>query len=464
MSVVLSAAAVSVVHAQAIVPAEVILSEGSSPSWAEGLTVSTVNTAYTSEDGKVGFLAVLSDSRRVIFFDTGPVFFSTPSQTGGEGSIGVASGGRFVYSPSIDGNDGIWGSSGYIISDGDEAPGYPGLYISFASRPSMFGDGLFAFVGGLASTPTGSTAARVLYRGQIGDPVLTPVYRTGDTIDGRTLRFATPGMSFNYDFSDNGQHVIHIVDVGGATGSAAVLYNGSIIAEDGQPLPGDPDEGWENFSGVGVNNDGDTLIWGDFITASQTDNFIAVNRVPAVREGDTVDGITIPSGSTVRAASISNIGTAAYIWSFSTTNRVLFHGNIADLRGTSIKVVRIGDLLDLDGDGIGDLTVRDLPETTTTTSAMDLGDDGYLYTSITVSDIGQTATRKIIAKFCPGCSTACPPCPADFNQDGGVDGSDVEAFYVVWESGEGCGDVNEDGGVDGGDVETFFARWEAGGC
>jgi len=70
------------------------------------------------------------------------------------------------------------------------------------------------------------------------------------------------------------------------------------------------------------------------------------------------------------------------------------------------------------------------------------------------------------AAFIDGCVTGgeCPACAADFNQDGGVDGADVEAFYLVWEGGEPCGDVNEDGGVDGGDVETFFVIWENGGC
>ncbi|MBX3409903.1 MAG: proprotein convertase P-domain-containing protein, partial [Phycisphaeraceae bacterium] len=67
-------------------------------------------------------------------------------------------------------------------------------------------------------------------------------------------------------------------------------------------------------------------------------------------------------------------------------------------------------------------------------------------------------------EFTDLCGGGCPACAADFNQDGGVDGSDVEAFYIVWESGEGCGDVNEDGGVDGGDIEFFFTFWEQGGC
>ncbi len=57
-----------------------------------------------------------------------------------------------------------------------------------------------------------------------------------------------------------------------------------------------------------------------------------------------------------------------------------------------------------------------------------------------------------------------PRCPADFNGDGGVDGGDVDAFFVSWEAGDPSADVNFDGGVDGGDVDTFFVAWEAGGC
>ncbi|MBS0195539.1 MAG: hypothetical protein JSR77_02165 [Planctomycetes bacterium] len=55
-------------------------------------------------------------------------------------------------------------------------------------------------------------------------------------------------------------------------------------------------------------------------------------------------------------------------------------------------------------------------------------------------------------------------CPADFNQDGGIDGSDVDAYFAAWEIGDASADVNLDGGVDGSDIGTFFAAWEAGGC
>ena len=60
--------------------------------------------------------------------------------------------------------------------------------------------------------------------------------------------------------------------------------------------------------------------------------------------------------------------------------------------------------------------------------------------------------------------STCPGCAADFNDDGGVDGGDVAAFFVAWEAGEGCGDVNEDGGVDGQDTFAFFTVWQNGGC
>ena len=58
--------------------------------------------------------------------------------------------------------------------------------------------------------------------------------------------------------------------------------------------------------------------------------------------------------------------------------------------------------------------------------------------------------------------TPAAVCVGDYNQDGGVDGSDVEAFFADWENGNGAADLNQDGGVDGADVEFFFAAWEAG--
>jgi len=57
-----------------------------------------------------------------------------------------------------------------------------------------------------------------------------------------------------------------------------------------------------------------------------------------------------------------------------------------------------------------------------------------------------------------------PRCIPDFNDDGGIDGGDVEAFFHSWEAGQQPADVNYDGGVDGADVQAFFEAWETGGC
>jgi len=60
----------------------------------------------------------------------------------------------------------------------------------------------------------------------------------------------------------------------------------------------------------------------------------------------------------------------------------------------------------------------------------------------------------------------CQParCFADFDENGGVDGGDIEAFFIAWSASLGAADTNIDGGIDGADVEVFFVQWQAGGC
>lgn len=61
-------------------------------------------------------------------------------------------------------------------------------------------------------------------------------------------------------------------------------------------------------------------------------------------------------------------------------------------------------------------------------------------------------------------SSPCPACPADYDQNGGVDGADLAAFFTEYEAGEACADVDQNGGVDGSDLAFFFLAYEAGGC
>lgn len=76
--------------------------------------------------------------------------------------------------------------------------------------------------------------------------------------------------------------------------------------------------------------------------------------------------------------------------------------------------------------------------------------------------IGRRSTGGLFISV--GACNPCPVCAADFNNDGGIDGDDVSAFFQAWDNGLECGDVNLDGGIDGSDIEHFYALWERGGC
>ncbi|MBS0195258.1 MAG: hypothetical protein JSR77_00710 [Planctomycetes bacterium] len=79
-------------------------------------------------------------------------------------------------------------------------------------------------------------------------------------------------------------------------------------------------------------------------------------------------------------------------------------------------------------------------------------------------DVGTIDSFSITSQAVTPTCSFCPACAADYNQDGGVDGADVAAFFADWENSTGCADVSQDGGVDGADVDFFYQRWEAGGC
>jgi hypothetical protein len=82
-----------------------------------------------------------------------------------------------------------------------------------------------------------------------------------------------------------------------------------------------------------------------------------------------------------------------------------------------------------------------------------------------IADACEIASGSVPDANGNGIPDACEvPCYADYNQDGGVDGADVEAFFIDWSNGANGADVNADGGVDGGDVETFFIAWANGTC
>ena len=95
----------------------------------------------------------------------------------------------------------------------------------------------------------------------------------------------------------------------------------------------------------------------------------------------------------------------------------------------------------------------------------DVNEDGLFNDPTAVGgDVNSVDEAYNVVLYVGNVTPLAPPCPADYNQDGGVDGGDVEAFFFDWESGSSNADVNFDGGVDGGDLEVFFNAWSNGGC
>lgn len=87
------------------------------------------------------------------------------------------------------------------------------------------------------------------------------------------------------------------------------------------------------------------------------------------------------------------------------------------------------------------------------------------YYFVTVQELSPAATFAYsVIHIDSGSTPPCPPCIADYNNDGGIEGADIESFFDDWESGNACADVNFDGGIEGADVEVFFSLWSAGSC
>ena len=109
--------------------------------------------------------------------------------------------------------------------------------------------------------------------------------------------------------------------------------------------------------------------------------------------------------------------------------------------------INLADGGDIDGSGTDTLNIFNCDPT-----------DQATYTCFVSSRCGNTLSQGATLTVLP------LPCPADFNQDGGIDGSDVEVFFAAFEGGQSEADVNFDGGIDGSDVDYFLQAWENGAC
>lgn len=98
------------------------------------------------------------------------------------------------------------------------------------------------------------------------------------------------------------------------------------------------------------------------------------------------------------------------------------------------------------------------------------------FATLTIADsrpVDSGTYRAVFTNSCGSVATAearvnvlfeCPPCVPDYDQDGGMTGADLGAFFADFEAGGPCADIDRDGGITGNDVAEFFYVWEHGSC
>ncbi len=182
--------------------------------------------------------------------------------------------------------------------------------------------------------------------------------------------------------SDDGSHHIHdlLMGTGSTADDGAIYVDGSLVAREG--LPNGAGANWDNFDAVSINNTGHYLFSGDDDGPAASDEFLAYDGVIAVREGDSIGGVTLSSSAAVLGASINNAGWAVHAWSRSGSDEFLFAACDASDLAASVIVAATGDEVDIDDDGVGDATLTDFNSSSVVGPGLWLAEDGLVYVNV----------------------------------------------------------------------------------
>lgn len=409
LSALISTCGLAIAGGPAAVSGEIVVREG---DMIDGSVVSSINSPFTNGNGDVGAVLALDDGRRAIWYGTGVIFTSDmglpDSLTGGEGTMGIGNNGEFIYSPSFNGNDAVWGQNGLILAEPDQAPGLAAGFLStFNSRPQMIDDGTGFWVGGVNDGMGGtSTASRHLFRSN-PNGTLNRVMGAGDVIGnsgGLTIN-ASNGIDFDYHVSGNGSNMINaLVANTSSTSDGIIAVNGSQVAR--ESFATGQGDNWVNFDHVSINNSGNYVFSGDTDGASSSDEFIAYNADIVLREGMSVGGLTL--SSSVNALSINNLNQSVFIWStVEATETLFFAGDAMDF-GSAIALLSVGDTFDENNDGIGDWIIDDFNASGTIGPGLDFAEDGLVYVEVDLVSFDGASTFEAIVSVAvptPGTGT-----------------------------------------------------------
>ena len=389
--------------AQAQVSATAILLEGDT---IDGALVTGVGGPKVNANNQVGALAILDNDTRSITLDGASIFNSgsilSNALTGGETTIGIGNNGEFIYSPSVDGADSVWGQSGLIATENVQAPDFPaGINSTFHSRPNMAGDGTAYWVSGFNDGLGGTTSqGRMIYQQDATTGAITTFLRAGDTVDGAEVA-AFGGIDFDFGVSlDNSNKIYGFNDAlaGGTTNDTVLVVNDTIVARE-LSSNGSGVDNWDNFNDIAINNAGNYVFTGDTDGATTSDNFLAYNGSIAIREGDMIGNVIIDG--TFDNVAINDNNEVAFIVDAEIAGNdeeALFYAADGANLGDAIMLLRVGDIVDLGADGTW--LLEDFNATNTGDIA--LGTDGFVSIEVDLESFdGLTSIEGVISVAVP---------------------------------------------------------------
>lgn len=391
------------------VPVTVVVQDGDVPP-GEVDPVSQLNSPFTNALGQVGFtggLSTVSGTDNFVWLDDGIVWKNSDAGgfvlAGSESTMGVSDAGDFVYSPSTDGEDSVWTSSGLLAVAETQAPGFPaGTVSTFHSRPSMTASGRALWVSGFNESGGTATEGRMLYTSADGTPAqIQVVLRSDDVIDGFVIDRPS-GVDFDYEASEDGNRLIQVLlmDTGSTNDDGFVFVDGMLVARESEPSGGG--DNWENFDAVSINNRGEYVFSGDTDGATGSDEFIAFESAIRLREGGSVGGVVLTSPASVGALAINETRALAHLWAISGGDELLFLSCNAVLPSDGVLLLATDDEVDVDGDGLADATVTDFNASGVIGPGLDLGDSGEIFVEVDL-DYGAGELEAVISLALPAC-------------------------------------------------------------
>ena len=288
-------------------------------------------------EGTFGNLVQTSLETFIGFNDTGQISYSAVSNDTGSGETSL---------------DGMWVDDLVILNEGDPAPGIPGHFSTFNSRPGIDMLGQPYWLGGTSTTT--ATELRVLYFGTNPAPLL----RGGDSVPGIAAPIEDEGLDFDFKISALGTNFIIPVTLNSdfATDNLMVLNGeammvGGDFLREGTTVPasigGTAGETWSSFDFLGITESGSYLVTGDTSGNIAIDEFVLIDEEFVLREGDQIDGLTI-AGS-IESAAYTEAGDWAVIWDVNDSG-----SNVEALIVNGALILKEGDLVDWNGDGVID--------------------------------------------------------------------------------------------------------------